>query len=289
MKKVKAAWALYRQNPIGLVGLGIMLFFISLALFSEFIAPDPMNTANWYNEDAFLPPSWSNFVDPEAHTYGILGTDHVGRDVLSQVIWGSRVSLIVGFFAAALTLVIGLFVGLISGYLGGKVDTGISRMIDLILTLPVLPLMVVLVATIGAGMWIIIAVIGLIWWTWTARVIRSQVLTIKERTYIEVARALGANNRHIISYHILPNVLPLLFANATTMISFSILAEAGVSFIGLGDPSKMSWGLMLFNAFQFSAFIQFAWWVIIPPGLAIALVVLAVFFIGQSIEKILRF
>ena len=287
--KVKVLWAQYRTSSAGLVGLGIILFFMALAFLAPYIVPDPMDVENWYNEDVFLPPSWVKIFDPEAQTYGILGSDHVGRDTLSGVIWGSRVSLVVGFVAAILTLFIGLLVGLVAGYIGGKVDDAICRVIDLVLTLPVLPLMVILVATVGSGIWIIIGVIGLVWWTWTARIIRSQVLTLKERTYVEASRALGANNMHVISNHILPGVLPLLFANATTMIAFSILAEAGISFIGLGDPTKMSWGLMLFDAMNFGAFVQFAWWIIIPPGLSIALVILAVFLIGQSMEKGFRF
>jgi len=273
-----------------MAGFLILLLFTILAIFSSWISSNPVLYENWHLAREFSQPAWVRFFDSrisENEVHGLLGTDEHGRSVLNEVIWGMRVSLFVGFLATILAVGVGTMVGLVSGYKGGKTDTVLWTITQLVLTLPVYPLLVILVAVYGANMWNIIVIVGAIWWTWTARLIRSQVLTVKERAYVDAARALGAKDRDIMFRHILPNVLPLLFANATTIIAFAILTEASLAFVGLSNPNEISWGTMLFNAISFGAFYKLAWWYIVPPGLCIGLVVLGVYFMGIGAEQIL--
>lgn len=218
----------------------------------------------------------------------ILGTDDAGRDVFSQMIYGTQVSLLIGFLATLMTVVIGTFIGIVSGYMGGKIDDILMRITDIMLVIPGLPLMIVLAAILGPSITTIILVIGILSWPTTARFIRAQVLTLKERAFVEAARAAGATDFYIMRKHILPNVMPLVFAEAILMIASAILIEAALSFLGLGDPVHISWGMILHYAEMRGAFSRGAWWCVVPPGLAITLVCVSFVFIGNALDEILN-
>ena len=182
-----------------------------------------------------------------------LGTDDLGRSVLTLVIWGSRISLLVGLLAAVVSMTVGSAMGVIAGYRGGRWDAFLMRFTDWFLVLPFLPLAVILAGIYGQSLFIIVLVIGLTSWPWTARLVRSQTLSIRERPYIERARGLGARDRQLVWKHVLPNVLPVIFAQTILSIALMILAESTLSFIGLGDPNRASWGAVLENAFEAGA------------------------------------
>lgn len=274
-RRLKGFWALYRMSRIGLLGLLLISAFIIMALAAPWIAPyDPRALVGF----PFQPPSGEH----------LLGTDQIGRDIFSMLIWGSRVSLLVGLLASATGVVIGTTVGLISGYFRGLPDSILMRLTDLLITLPNLPLMLILGALIGRSMWNIILVIGVTGWTSTAKMVRSQTLSIKERPYVEAARSVGAKDSQILIRHIMPNVLPLVFANAIVGIVDAILAESGLSFLGLGDPTKPSWGLLLRYSNEAGALATGRWWFIIPPGICIMLVAIGFAFSSYSLDQILN-
>lgn len=267
-------WAVYSRSSFAMVGLGILVFFIFLALFGPFLAPyNPRTTSI---ELVLQSPSPS-------HPFG---TDELGRDILSQVIYGTRISLYIGFAAAAISIVVGTIIGVASGYFGRKVDMILMRLTDVFLVIPFLVLIVILVAMLGPSLENIIIAIAITQWTSTARIIRSQTLSVKEKIFITRAKAIGSGDAHIISRHILPSVLPLVFANMVLVTSLSILSEAFLSFLGLGDPTHFSWGVIIRWAFVSGAASIGAWWYFLPAGLCIVLVVLAFTFIGNTMDEI---
>jgi peptide/nickel transport system permease protein len=231
-----------------------------------------------------LAPTWMEPV-PSGNTYW-LGTDNQGRDLYSQWMWGTRVALTVGLLAAFFSISIGVVVGLVSGYSGGKTDSVLMRFTDVILVLPGLPLVIILAAVLGAGIWNIILVISIVGWPGTARVIRAEVLSLKERPFIDSARVTGASNIRIMFKHIAPNVLPLAFLFMTFAVSGAILTEAALSFIGLGDVNTPSWGQML-QAIQRSNVLGSLWW-LLPPGLGITFLSLAFYLVGRGYEQIVN-
>lgn len=194
----------------------------------------------------------------------------------------------IGLLATAISMVIGTLVGLVSGYSGGKIDMILMRVTDVFLVLPWMPLMLVLAALLGSSIWNIIWVIGLTGWASTARLVRAQTLTIKERQYIERAKAIGASSYHIIKKHILPNVFPIVFSNTILITATSILSETTLSFLGMGDSTKPSWGMMLHFAFESGAASNKAYWYLIPPGLCVLLVVLSFTLMGYAFDEILN-
>lgn len=222
------------------------------------------------------------------HYFGLMGTSDKGADLFSQFVWGSRVSLLVGILATLLAVVVGVVVGLVSGYFGGILDEVLMRIVDFILIIPGLPLLLALAAVLRPSFWNIIIVIAILGWAGTARLIRSQVLSERAKAYVEAARASGASDLYIIFRHILPNVTPLLFAQIATGVSGAILSEAGLSFLGLGDPYSISWGRMLQDAELSGAFARGAWWAVIFPGLGIALLSVSFVFIGYALDQILN-
>jgi oligopeptide/dipeptide ABC transporter ATP-binding protein len=262
---------------MGLVGFCMLSAIILVALFAPIIAPyDPYSPQDVSVEDIYQPPS------PE-HP---LGTDDAGKDELSLFLYGSRVSLIVGFFASFIALAIGGTIGISAGFFGGRTENVLMRFNDIMLVIPDLALMVVIIALTKPSLWNIIFVIGLLGWTFTSRIVRSQTLAVKSKKYVLRARAIGAGNRHIIARHILPLVLPLLVVNAVLVISVSILNESALSFLGLGDPTKVSWGQMLNYAFERGAMSAGAWWALVVPGFGIVWVVLALTLLGQGLEQV---
>ena len=222
---------------------------------------------------------------PSGNTY-LWGTDDQGRDILSQFIWGSRIALIVGFAAAGLSVGIGLVVGLVAGYVGRKTEIVLMRFTDVILVLPTLPLLIILSAVLGASIGNVILVIALLAWPGTARVIRADILSLKERPYIQSAKVTGASNARIMFRHLAPNVMPLVFLYMTFAVSGAILFEAALSFLGLGDINTPSWGTML-STIQQSDIIRAYWW-LLPPGLGITLLSLAFFLVGRAFEQIIN-
>jgi peptide/nickel transport system permease protein len=215
-----------------------------------------------------------------------LGTDAQGRDIFSQLMWGSQIALTVGLLAAAGSIGIGTIIGLVSGYSGGRIDSVLMRFTDVILVLPGLPFLIILAAVLGPSYWNIIFVLTIIGWPGTARVIRSEVLSLKERPFIDSARVTGASNIRIMFKHLAPNVMPLAFLYMTLAVSGSILSEAALSFLGLGDVNTASWGQML-QAVQTENVLA-AWWWLMPPGIAITFISLAFYLIGRAFEQIVN-
>lgn len=222
---------------------------------------------------------------PSGNTY-LWGTDIQGRDILSQFIWGSQIAMIVGLSSAAMSVGIGLVVGLVSGYVGRNTDIVLMRFTDVVLVLPTIPLLVVLSAVMGASIWNVVLVIALLSWPGTARVIRAEVLSLKERPYIQSARVTGASNVRIMFRHLTPNVLPLVFLYMTFSVSGAIFLEAALSFLGLGDINTPSWGTMLSTVQQTN--LVAAWWWLLPPGLGITFLSLGFFLVGRAFEQVVN-
>jgi len=256
----------------GRFGIGVLALTIFVAIFGELLAPyDPTASST----DVLQSPSWSH----------ILGTTENGSDVFSQLLVGTRVSVIVGFAAALISAVLGSIVGLAGGYFGGWTDRILDATENWFLVIPTLPLMIVLARVLNPSLTVLIAVIGLTSWAGTGRIVSAQVLTLRERAFVERARALGAGDGYIIRTHILPNTLPLIFANTVLIVAVAILSEAALAFLGLGDPTQISWGTMLENAFSSGAPSAGAWWYVVPPGLCITILVLAVSMLGFLFEE----
>ena len=272
--------SVYRRSKPGLVGLAILLSFLFIAVFAPFISPyDPYNRV-----DRPLRPPSDKYL---------LGTNDIGQDIFSELIYGTRVSLTIGFLAALFTVVIGTLVGVVSGFLGGAVDEVLMRFTDVIMILPNIPLLILLMAIFGRqSYFIMILAISITGWTGTARMVRSSTLSIKERAYVEASKAIGAGDGHIITKHVLPNVSPLIMATMIYQVAGAMMSEAGLSFLGLGDPSAKSWGMVLHYAQTSGGWYANqgypAWWWIIPPGLLIALTITSLVLIGQTLEEIIN-
>ena len=278
MGQLKRIWHTFWHRPMGIIGALILFSVVSVAIFAPWLAPyDPKGRVDAKPEDVLAPP------DAE-HP---LGRDDVGKDVLSQLIYGARVSLTVGFVASFMSMFIGTTVGLVAGYYGGRIGNALMRLTDFLMVIPDLPLMLVFISVWGRGLWKIILVIGILGWTYTARLVRSQVLSIKERQFVLRARAIGAGNPRIVMHHILPQVVPIICAQVVLNTSSSILAESTLAFLGLGDPTLVSWGMMLNFAFE-RAIVREAWWFLLPPGLAIVWVSLGLVLLGNTLEEIVN-
>ena len=237
-----------------------------------------------FNATGFGQTAGSIMKPPSADHW--LGTDELGRDVMRQVLVGGRISLLVGLTATAIAMVLGAGIGLISGYYPGWRDTLLMRITDFFLVIPTLPLIIVLAALFGQGIVITSLVIGLTSWPPTARIVRSQVLSLRERPLVMRVRSLGASDYRIVRVHILPNVSPLIFANLVLVLAGAILAEATLAFLGLGDPVHVSWGTMLHFAFTSGAMSLRAWWYLLPPGLGIVVVVLGFSLVGHALDRV---
>lgn len=256
----------------GRIGVGLVALFAFLAIFGAALAPYSPEESSL---EVLASPSWSH----------LLGTTESGADVFSQLLAGARVSMVVGFAAAAISALLGSAVGLAGGYFGGWTDRILDAFENWFLVIPTLPLMIVLARILNPSLTVLIAVIGLTSWAGTGRIVRAQVFTLRERAFVERARALGAGDIYIIRKHILPNTLPLIFANTVLIVAVAILSEAALAFLGLGDPTRISWGSMLENAFESGAPSAGAWWYVIPPGLCITVLVLAVSMLGYLFEE----
>lgn len=276
-EKFKEFFQILVKNKMALVGVIILLFFLLVAIFGPMIRPfNPMSFGTV--ADMLLPPSAEH----------PLGTDDMGRDILANLMSGARISLLVGFLATGLSMVIGTLIGLASGYFGKAVDIVLMRITDFFLVIPWLPLMMVLAALMGTSIWNIVIVIGLTSWAGTARVVRAQTLSVRERQFVERTVSIGAGNWHVIMHHILPNVFPLVFANTVLVAAGAITSETTLSFLGLGDPTHASWGMMLHYAFESGAANSGAWWFFLPPGICVVLVVLAFTLTGYAFDEIMN-
>lgn len=267
-----------RQYPSAIVALGILLTFTFLAIAAPILSPYDPQTSFVYADGtpaSLEPPSLS-------HPFG---TTHLGRDVLSQWIYGSRVSLFVGFVSGFTVLVIGSTVGIVSGYYKGTVDLLAMRVVDILYGLPPTPLILVIALFAGPSVWNVIIAMGLVLWRTPARIMRSQTLSLAERPFVKSARASGASDLRIMSAHIAPNLLPLMFIEGVLVVSSAIVLEAGISFLGLGAQDVVSWGTMLQLTFATGA-IRDAWWWVLPPGMGITLLVLSSFYLARVAEDI---
>ena len=279
MRVVRSVLAYLRGEPFAAVGVAIYVAILTTALFAERLAPyNPREILRVGRRVArYLPMSPEHW----------LGTTSSGRDVLSQLIFGTRSALQVGLSAAFAVVAIGTLLGLLSGYLGGWVDRLITRIADIVLGLPFLPFLLVLAALTRPGTATVVFTVALLLWPNTARVIRSQVLSLRERAWVEAARVTGCSTSRIMFVHVLPQVLPLAALYGSVAIGWAILAEASASFLGFGDPETVSWGVMLQEAYANQALGRGAWNWFAPPGVAIMAMVLAGFMISRGSEKLL--
>ena len=264
------------RNRLAFVGLVIVLAFLAFALFAP-IAVGPYPTT-FDKDDPLLPPS-------DRHA---LGTDKQGFDILVILVYGSQISLLVGFTSAAAAMLLGTAVGLTGGYYGRQVDQVLARATDFFLVIPWLPFVIVLSVILGPSLSTTIIAIAIISWPTTARIVRSQVLSLRERLFVERARAIGAGDGHVLVKHILPNVLPLIFAQAVLTISTAIFTEAFLSFFGLGPVGSISWGTMIEDSWISLALLRGMWWYFGPPGAFITLVVLGFSLLSYGVEEVLN-
>lgn len=270
--RIRTLWQPFVESRMGPIGLGILTIVALAALLAPVIAPEgPFALGG----PRLAPPG------TEGH---LLGTDHLGRDILAQIVYGARVSLIIGLVAASISLLVGVLIGSIAGYRGGWVDILLSRFTDMFLIIPAFFLIIVVVATLGSGIGYVMVVIGLTAWPTSARLMRAQAISLRDRTFIQALRALGESGPRILVRHIIPNGIQPLIANASLDIASAILIEAGLSFIGLGDPNKATWGRMIFDG---RTTITTAWWASVLPGVAIIITVLGFYLVGDGISYVL--
>ena len=266
-------WKRFKKNKLAVIG-GILVFgLFAVAIFAPLLAPYDPNVINM--EKVLQSPSGTH----------ILGTDDLGRDVLSRMIYGTRISLSIGFIAVAIATIIGIILGSIAGYYGKLVDSLIMRMVDIMLSVPTFFLLLTVLAIIGPSIWIVMFVIGLTGWMSIARLIRAEFLTLKEREFVLAARSIGASDARIIFKHILPNALAPVYVSFILGVAGAILMESGLSFLGFGvQPPTPSWGNILTSGREY---MEVAWWLILFPGIAIFITCLSYYILGEGIRQAL--
>ncbi|MFE9252342.1 ABC transporter permease [Streptomyces sp. NPDC007088] len=268
----------YAAHRSGVVGLVVLVLIAVLALAAPLVAGENARSVTEAPGGPLEEPS-GQFP---------LGTDQFGRNLLALLVWGARVSLSVGLLAAFLSVAIGTLVGVTAGHFRGWYSTVIMRVTDWFLVMPTLVLAIALATVLDRSLWTTVLAIGVTTWPTTARLVRAQTLSVESRPYIERARALGGGHGHVMTRHVLPNVMPLVLSQTTLVISNAILTEATLAFLGLGDPIIVSWGGLLQDAREAGAVSAGDWWYLAPPGLAIALVALAFTLCGRTIESVLN-
>ncbi len=273
MRLLKIIGVRFTKNRLSLVGALVVCSLVITAVLAPFIAPYEPTEIDVYN--VLSPPTRDH----------LMGTDELGRDLLSRIIWGSRVSLKVGFVAVGIALLIGIAVGAAAGFYGGNVDAVLMRFVDIMLAFPTFFLILAVIAILEPSIFTIMAVIGVTSWMDVARLVRAEFLTLKERDFVDAARAMGVRNRRLIFRHILPNALSPVFVAATFGIAGAILIESGLSFLGLGvQPPDPSWGNILTSG---KDNIEVAWWLSLYPGLAILITVLSYNLVGEGLRDAL--
>lgn len=269
--KIKRMLSLINQIRQLKIGIILLTIIILLALFAPLIAThDPFSL----NDDMVSPPS-KNYL---------LGTDGLGRDIFSGILYGARTSIIIGVVAASISGIVGTLIGGISGFYGGKIDTVLSELINVFLMMPTFFLILIIVALFGSSMFNVMVVIGITTWTGNARLMRAQALSLKQRTFVKSLETIGESKFRTLIKHIIPNGIFPIIANTTMNISEAILTESGLSFLGLGDPNVMSWGQMVYNG---KSYLTNGWWISTFSGAAIVLTVLAFYLIGDGMNNIL--
>ncbi|MYW65420.1 ABC transporter permease subunit [Streptomyces sp. SID8379] len=271
-------WRSYRSHKEGLWGLGLLVLIALIALLAPVVVGEDALSVTDAPGGPLESPS-GEFP---------LGTDQFGRSVLALLVYGSRISLTVGLLAAFLCVAIGTLVGIVAGHYRGWFSTVLMRITDWFLVMPTLVLAIALATVMDRSMWTVIIAIGVTTWPTTARLVRAQTLAVESRPYIERARALGGGHSHIMTRHVLPNVMPLVLAQTTMIISSAILTEATLAFLGLSDPTVTSWGGMLQDAREAGAVSAGDWWYLAPPGIAIAIVALSFTLCGRAVEAVLN-
>ncbi len=270
MKK-REFWTRLKHNRMAMTGLALVLGLFLVSIFAPWLAPFDPDAIDL--KQVLMPPSPQH----------LLGTDTLGRDVLSRIIYGSRVSLKVGFVAVGLATLIGLLIGAVAGYYGGLVDQVLMRLVDLMLCIPVFFLILAVIAGLGPSIWNIMVVIGLTSWMGVARLVRAEFLSLREREFVAAARALGASDARLIFRHMLPNALAPVMVSATLGVAGAILTESALSFLGLGvQPPTPSWGNILTAG---KDNIEIAWWLSLFPGLAILITVMSYNLLGEGIRE----
>jgi peptide/nickel transport system permease protein len=278
-RSLTRVWRTYRRNRMGMAGLVILTIFLAVAIAA------PLIYGAEY-EDPTCPCTGGPLLEPSGEFP--FGTDDLGRSVFVLTMRGARTSLMVGFAATLMSVLIGAVVGIAAGYFGRWPEILLMGLTDWFLVIPFLPLAIVLASILEPSLGVIILVIGITSWPSTARIVRAQVLSVKTRPYVERARALGAGGWHLTTRHILPNVGPIIFANTVLLVAIAILSESTLAFLGLGDPTRTSWGTILDAAFSAGAATAGNWWWLVPPGVAIVLVVLAFTMCGYALDEILN-
>jgi peptide/nickel transport system permease protein len=268
-------WHLIKERPSAGVGFAMLVTFVLIAVFAPLLEPFGVHQ----QVGAVYQP-------PSVHHW--LGLDDGGIDMVSLLIQGGRISLVVGFAAGMVSTIIGGGVGIAAGYFGGKTDIALMRITDYFLVIPDVPLMIVVATIWGPSLTHIIVVIGILLWTSTARIIRAQVKSVRERVYVKRARSLGAGHARVVFRHVLPQIAPLLIANVVLTVAVAIFDETALAFLGLSDPSAVSWGSVIEHAFLRTAISSGAWWAIVPPGICVAAVITGCYLLGQAIEDALN-
>jgi len=281
MDRLRGGWAIYKQNLLGRIGLSLLVMFALMAICS-FIPPliDPM-----YQPMTGVDPEITKSTGPSLRHW--LGTDFMGRDLLSQLLAGTRVAFLVGVSAAFMSIVLGTAIGMVAGYMGRFADTFLMRLADMIMVMPTMLVVLMLAALFGQlTIWTIVLIIALFRWPGVSRVIRAQTLSLKHRPFIEAARVAGASHTRIIFRHIMPNVLPLSFLYMTFRVTSAIIIEAALAFLGFGDPSTVSWGMMLQWVWKTGHMFNAPYW-LLPPGICISLITLAFYMLGRAMDEVL--
>ncbi len=279
---VENFWKEFVYHPMGMLGLAIIGSIVFVAVFAPYIAP-----YYWENPPG-APINLDELLQPPSAEH-ILGTNHRGQDIFSRIIYGSQISLMIGFVASVVAVFLGTTVGLIAGYYGGILDVILMRITDVFLCLPTLPLMLIFLMLFGQGLQNVIIVIAILGWTGTARMVRSEALSLREQPLTEAAHALGASDGYILIHHILPNTLPLILANMILGVVTAILSEAGIAFLGFVDiHGQPSWGIVLHWAWKNAALLANKWWWFIPPGVLIMLTTLGFVFISHTADKVVN-
>jgi peptide/nickel transport system permease protein len=265
---------LFREKPLGAIGLVVVVIFLFCGIFADLIAPYGMNQISPANR---LKPPSARFW---------FGTDHLGRDILSRLLYGAQLSVIIGFAAATLATVISVMLGIITGYLGGKVDLVMQRLVDAWMSFPELIILIVVVSVLGPGMWQVIFVLGLTFGIGGSRIVRGAVVSVRENMYVHAAQSMGAGTPRVLLQHILPNILPPVIVLFTTRVGAVILVESGLSFLGFGvPPPAPTWGGMLSGSGR--TYMYMAPWLAVAPGLAITVVVYAINVLGDAMRDLL--
>jgi len=305
-RSLRESWNTFRENKIGIAGLVMLCIFIAIAVCAPLIVPHKQTEiTSGSSINKLMPPlreaipSTCHEVSQEGGSTKIacdtkfsmrypMGTDGFGRSIFAQWVWGARISLLIGLTATVIAMAVGAVVGISGGFFGGHTDTFMNGITNWFLVIPWIALAIAMASVLGPSLLNIILVIAITSWASSARLVRSQTLSVRNRNYVERARALGASNWHIITRDILPNVFPIIFANTILLVALAILSETTLSIIGLGDPTRVSWGQMLERGFNAGASSLGAWWWLFFPGAGITLTVLGFAMCGYALDEILN-